>query len=154
MIAVQVRQGRWADSAKLLAAARAAEVADGVEQAACFMATPANLTDARAMGLWDEAMATAGPDDIVIVVSGSDAESGLQAAVAILDSRPGAHGGGAVVAAPTSLSKVTADIALISVPGDYAALEGGVLAVAVAFVLVNLVVDLLYRVFDPRMRIS
>ena len=123
MIAVQVRQGRWADSAKLLAAARAAQGASGVDQAACFMATPANLAEAREMGLWDEALATAGPDDIVIVVSGPEAAEGLQAAVAVLDSRPSAPGGGAVVAAPKSLSKVTADIALISVPGDYAALE-------------------------------
>jgi peptide/nickel transport system permease protein len=37
---------------------------------------------------------------------------------------------------------------------DYAALEGGILVVAAAFVLVNLVVDLLYRAFDPRMRVS
>ncbi len=37
---------------------------------------------------------------------------------------------------------------------DYPALEGGVLVVAVAFVLVNLVTDLLYRVFDPRMRVA
>jgi peptide/nickel transport system permease protein len=37
---------------------------------------------------------------------------------------------------------------------DYTALEGGVLVTASAFVLVNLVVDLLYRAFDPRMRIS
>ena len=123
MIAVEVRQGRWADSAKLLAAARAAEGMDGVEQAACFMATPANLAVAREMGLWDQAMATAGPDDIVIVVGGPDAAAGLQAAVASLDSRPGASVGGAVVAVPRSLAKVTADIALISVPGDYAALE-------------------------------
>lgn len=37
---------------------------------------------------------------------------------------------------------------------DYPALEGGVLVVAIAFVLVNLVTDLLYRVFDPRMRVA
>ncbi len=37
---------------------------------------------------------------------------------------------------------------------DYTALEGGVLVTAGAFVVVNLVVDLLYRVFDPRMRVS
>lgn len=37
---------------------------------------------------------------------------------------------------------------------DYPALEGGVLVVAFAFVLVNLVTDLLYRVFDPRMRVA
>jgi peptide/nickel transport system permease protein len=37
---------------------------------------------------------------------------------------------------------------------DYPALEGGILVTSTAFVLVNLVVDLLYRVFDPRVRVS
>ena len=37
---------------------------------------------------------------------------------------------------------------------DFPALQGGVLLVASAFVLVNLVVDLLYRTLDPRMRIN
>ena len=37
---------------------------------------------------------------------------------------------------------------------DFPALQGGVLVVATAFVLVNLVVDLLYRYFDPRIRAS
>lgn len=123
MIAAEVRQGRWADSAKLLFAARAAEGTEGVDQAACFMATPANLDEARGMGLWDDAMASAGPDDLVLVVRGSEAEVGLHAAAAVLDARPGGAGAGAVAAAPKSLAKVTADIALISVPGDYAALE-------------------------------
>lgn len=123
MIAAEVRQGRWADSAKLLSAARAAEGTDGVEQAACFMATPANLEQARRMELWDDAMAAAGPDDLVLVVGGPEAEAGLHAATAVLDARPGASGGGVAAPAPTSLTKVTADIALISVPGDYAALE-------------------------------
>jgi FdrA protein len=123
VIAVEVRQGRWADSAKLLSAARAAEGADGVDQAACFMATPANLTEARDMGLWDAAMADAGPDDLVIVVGGPEAANGLHAAAAVLDARPGGSGGGVVAAAPRSLTKVTADIAVISVPGEYAALE-------------------------------
>lgn len=35
---------------------------------------------------------------------------------------------------------------------DIPAIEGGVLAVASAFVIINLVVDLLYRVVDPRIR--
>jgi peptide/nickel transport system permease protein len=37
---------------------------------------------------------------------------------------------------------------------DYAALEAGILVVATAFVAVNLVVDILYRAVDPRLRIS
>ena len=123
MIAVEVRQGRWADSAKLLAAARAAEGVDGVDQAACFMGTPANLEDARGLGLWDPAMAGAGADDVVIAVAGADAQAGLQAAASVLDARPGGGGHGPEVRAPTNMAKVSADIALISVPGDYATLE-------------------------------
>ena len=123
MIAVQVRQGRWADSAKLLAAARAAEATDGVERAACFMATPANLAEARELGLWDDAMSEAGADDLVIVVGGPGGEAGMQAAATVLDARSAGAAAAAVAAAPKSLSKVDADIALISVPGEYAALE-------------------------------
>lgn len=37
---------------------------------------------------------------------------------------------------------------------DFTALEGGVLVTASAFVLVNLLVDLLYGAFDPRMRVN
>lgn len=37
---------------------------------------------------------------------------------------------------------------------DYTALIGGILVTAGAFVLVNTCVDMLYRVFDPRMRLS
>ncbi|MEZ4743652.1 MAG: ABC transporter permease [Bdellovibrionota bacterium] len=37
---------------------------------------------------------------------------------------------------------------------DIPALEGGVIAVAAAFVLINLVVDVLYRLIDPRIRLS
>jgi ABC-type dipeptide/oligopeptide/nickel transport system permease component len=37
---------------------------------------------------------------------------------------------------------------------DIPAIEGGVLTVAAAFVLINLLVDVLYRLFDPRIRYS
>lgn len=37
---------------------------------------------------------------------------------------------------------------------DIPSIEGGVLVVAIAFIGVNLIVDLLYRVFDPRLRMS
>lgn len=37
---------------------------------------------------------------------------------------------------------------------DYVALQGGVLAIALAFVLVNLFVDVLYAVVDPRVRVG
>ncbi len=37
---------------------------------------------------------------------------------------------------------------------DYAALEAGILVTATAFVVVNLGIDLLYRVIDPRVRVE
>jgi FdrA protein len=123
VIASDVRKGRWADSAKLLAAARAAEAIDGVEQAACFMATSANLAEARELGLWDDATDGASPDDLVIVVRGDAAEDGLRAAAAVLDASSGGGGAGPVEVVPRNIARVAADIALISVPGEYAALE-------------------------------
>ena len=122
-MASDVRRGRWADSAKLLAAARAALATEGVEQAASFMATPANLAEAAEMGMTDAAMDGAGPDDLVIVVKGDRADEGLRAAAAVLDARPAGGGADPVDIAPRNLAKLTADVALISVPGEYAALE-------------------------------
>src|SRR4029077_668875 len=120
-IAVEVRRGRWADSARLLAAARAAEAEPGVARAACFMATPANLAGARDLGLWDEALASAGPDDLVIAVAGDDPAAGAAAAARALDA---GHAWGAGEAgarrAPRSLVHVAADLAIVSVPGEYA----------------------------------
>ncbi|MCU0307274.1 MAG: acyl-CoA synthetase FdrA [Thermoleophilia bacterium] len=125
MIVSEVRPGRWADSAKLMAAARAAEGEAGVARAACFMGTPANLEQARELGLLSDEVAAAGPDDLVIAVAGDDPEGGLAAARRTLDQ--GAAGvpaaGRGAPAAPRSLGGVDADLALISVPGDYAALE-------------------------------
>lgn len=123
MIAAEVRRGRWADSAKLLAAARAAEAVDGVDQAACFMGTPANLAEAREIGVWEPAMDGAGPDDLVIAVAGEHADAGLAAAASVLDTRPDGGGTGAAAPAAANIAKVSADLALISVPGEYAALE-------------------------------
>jgi len=37
---------------------------------------------------------------------------------------------------------------------DYSAVQGGILLTASAFVFVNLIVDLAYRLFDPRMRVN
>jgi len=123
-VSVQVRQGRWADSARLLAAARAAEAVPGVVRAACFMATPANIATARDLGLWDEAMNGAGPDDLVIAVSGSEPAAGAAAAARALDGTARVVLEGAVVEhPPRSLTKAAADLAIVSVPGEYAALE-------------------------------
>lgn len=124
MIAARVRVGRWADSAKMMAAARAAETLDGVERAFCFMGTPANREEAAGLGLAAAEIDAAGPDDLVIAVQGQEAEAGVAAAESVLDAAPGsaAPGGGAARPART-LVGVEADVAVISVPGEYAALE-------------------------------
>lgn len=124
MTAVRVRGGRWADSAKMMAAARAAEALEGVERAFCFMGTPANREEAAGLGLTDPAIDAAGPDDLVIAVQGEDAEAGVAAAEEVLDR--GAGGGaaaGPAERAPRTLAGLEADVAVVSVPGDYAAIE-------------------------------
>jgi FdrA protein len=108
-----------------MAAARTAESETGVERAACFMATPANLETARSLEIWDPAMDGAGPDDLVVAVRGERPDAGLEAALAALEAGPGGGAGGAATAAraPRRLAGLAADLALISVPGEYAALE-------------------------------
>ena len=124
MTAIRIRAGRWVDSAKMMAAARAAESVDGVERALCFMATPANREEAASMGFSDAGLDGAGPDDLVLAVSGARAEAGLAAAEEILDAAPsGVAPGGAGPRPPRSLARAEGDLAVISVPGDYAALE-------------------------------
>lgn len=123
MIAARVRAGRWADSAKLLAAARAAEGVEGVERAACFMATPANLEEARGMGLWDDALSSAGPDDAVLIAEGASADDGLDVAAGVLEGGGAGGAGPAAARAPRSLAGLDAELAIVSVPGEYAAAE-------------------------------
>jgi FdrA protein len=125
MTAVVVKRGRWVDSAKMMAAARAAEGIDGVERALCFMATPANREEAASFGVHDPAIDDAGPDDLVIAVQGAAADEGLAAAEDLLDRRPApaAGGQGAGPRPPRSLRRAEADLAVVSVPGEYAALE-------------------------------
>jgi FdrA protein len=122
--AIRIRAGRWADSARMMAAARAAESAEGVERALCFMATPANREEAASMGFADSELAGAGPDDLVLAVRGARAEAGLAAAEEVLDAAPsGGAAGSPGPRPPRSMARAKGDLAVISVPGDYAALE-------------------------------
>lgn len=124
MTAVEVRRGRWADSARMMRAARDAEGAAGVTTALVFMGTAANLSEARERGVDDPAFADVAPGDLVIAVAGDDPGNGLAAARAALDSTPQSTGGGGLdPGPPRSLSRAVGDIAIVSVPGEYAALE-------------------------------
>lgn len=120
-----MRAGRWVDSAKMMAAARAAEAVDGVERAFCFMGTPANREEAASLGLADPAIDAAGPDDLVIAVQGDRPGAGVAAAEEVLDRVPAgaAAAGPGAARALRSMARAEGDVAVVSVPGEYAALE-------------------------------
>src|SRR5262245_5050402 len=103
----------------------------GVEQVSAVMATPANLELLRAAGLMDGALA-ASPNDLLIALRGKSApalEAAMAAALDALEKPPAqAAGGGPAAEPPRSLQMglaqaPAANLALISVPGEYAAAE-------------------------------
>jgi FdrA protein len=103
---------------------------EGVAQASCLMATPANLAQLVDADLVVDAQAA--PSDLLVVVRGDAAacDAAIEAAGALLQSAGTAgDSGSAAFSLPlTSLAlgverAPDADLALISVPGDYAAAE-------------------------------
>jgi FdrA protein len=109
---VRVIPNRYVDSVRLMKVAQTVRARDGVGACELVMGTPANL---QQLGLSVEAT----PADVVIAVEGPDealdvAERELTATSDT--SEP-------TEAAPRSLATVDGDVALISVPGEYAALE-------------------------------
>ncbi|HET6548332.1 MAG TPA: hypothetical protein VFG79_07750, partial [Solirubrobacter sp.] len=111
---VRVIRNRYVDSVRLMKVAQAVRAYDGVTRAEVTMGTAANLA---ALDL----EADAGPTDVVIAVQGGG-DGALSAAEAEL-SAPVAAGDGAAPARARSLLHAEANLALISVPGEYAVLE-------------------------------
>jgi FdrA protein len=107
---VRVVRNRYVDSVRLMRIAKDLREHGRAEVA---MGTPANLESLRALGVTCDA----GPTDIVIAIEGPEA---------LLDgidlSTPAAATETAA-APPRSLRGVDANVALISVPGEYATLE-------------------------------
>jgi FdrA protein len=108
----------------------------GVVQASAMMATPANLEILRATGLFVDAFADAGPNDLCIAIDGRDERAALEALaeaetlLAAAGRAPGESLGGAGDGAlrPRTLTtalraRPAANLALVSVPGEYAAAE-------------------------------
>ncbi|HET6550862.1 MAG TPA: hypothetical protein VFG79_20530 [Solirubrobacter sp.] len=111
---VRVIRNRYVDSVRLMKVAQAVRAYDGVTRAEVTMGTAANLA---ALGV----TAAAGPTDVVIAVQGGG-DGALSAAEAEL-SAPVAASDGAAPARARSLLQAEANLALISVPGEYAVLE-------------------------------
>lgn len=125
-----VRKGFFIDSVALMRISRTVAGLDGVEEAALMMGTPANkgiLADAGLLAADGEA-ATGG--DLIVAVragDGASADAALAEAESILR-RPGMGPSAAGEWRPRSLRTAVhalagANLALISVPGDFAAAE-------------------------------
>ena len=82
-------------------------------------------------------------------------KNGLIVVVTLLGIQVGQLLGGAVVVEEIfSIPGVGRMLLAAIVQRDYALVQGGVLVIAILFVLVNIVVDLLYGYLDPRIRLA
>jgi FdrA protein len=111
-VKVRVVPNRYVDSVRLMKVAQTVRTRDGVTACELLMGTPANL---QQLGVHVEAT----PADVVIAVDGPD--DALDAAERELTAT--AESREVVEAAPRSLAAAKGNVALISVPGEYATLE-------------------------------
>lgn len=126
---IEVRGGAYHDSVTLLAVSRAVAAAPGVSTAQVAMASPLNLDVLRQMGF--AAPDAAGANDLVVAVrlspdADGDALEGALSALTDALRRP-EPSGAAVEEAPrttaVALRTAPADLVLVSVPGEHAAVE-------------------------------
>jgi FdrA protein len=126
---VHTLPGRYADSVRLMGIARTLRGRDGIAACEVAMGTPANLAALAELG----AAAQASPNDVVIAVDAEDGGDAAQEALAeaeqmLAGGGGGATDGGGAPARPRSLGAAAsalagANVALVSVPGEYATLE-------------------------------
>ena len=132
-VAGLVKPNTYRDSVALMALSTRLAATPGVVQASVVMGTPANVEILAATGLLSPAHEGAGPNDLLIAVEGRETDSldaALAAAEALLQAAPPRAGlatAGGVAPPRTVASAVRArpdaNIALVSVPGEYAAAE-------------------------------
>jgi FdrA protein len=127
----RVFAGSYLDSLLLMSATVAMEEQPGVEWAGAVMATPRGVADLREAGFDDPELAGLGANDLVLAVRGAE-QDGLDGALeagraSAFDLR---EDGGARAAdeEPTSIRDAVArqpetNVAIVSVPGEYAAVE-------------------------------
>jgi succinyl-CoA synthetase alpha subunit len=121
----------YRDSVTLMQlAAKLREEHPGVERASCLMATPANVAQLCSTDGCIDVQAS--PSDLLVVVCGDAAacDTAIEAAARVFEAKgdDGERRSVSLAAPVTSLAQgfalvPTADLALISVPGDYAAAE-------------------------------
>lgn len=127
MLRVELRRRVYHDSIVLMLASQRMAGLDGVEAAMAAMATPLNLEMLRDAGLWSDALAEAGADDLVIAARGPASVAALALAEAALSERPRPR---SEAGAPQSRTLRTAaagfgsNLAVIATPGEHAAWLG------------------------------
>lgn len=130
-VSTQLVRNLYRDSVSLMQLSEALSKRSGVERVSAVMATPVNLALLREAGLLAGAV-EAGVNDLLIVAQGESAavKAALAEAQAELSGRAERPKTGPAAAArqPRSLAwavaeRPTANLALISTPGDYAAAE-------------------------------
>lgn len=131
VLRVALHRDTYVDSVVQLAGTRAMRQVDGVEWAAAAMATPANLETLETEGFDLTELRSAGANDLFLAVRAESDEAvtaAREAAEATMFA-PRAGGGQAVGERPArtlteALNRAPdTNVAVISVPGDYAALE-------------------------------
>jgi succinyl-CoA synthetase alpha subunit len=127
-----VRRDTYRDSVELMRVAAQLEQLDGVVRAALLMGTPANRAIMAEAGLLHDDAESAGPNDLVVAVSGTSAEAAdaaVAAAERLLASQPAAASSGAADRPPARTiaeaiaEQPTSNLAMISTPGTYATAE-------------------------------
>jgi len=135
---IEVQRDRYVDSVVQMGASRAMMGVDGVEWAAAAMGTPANLDTLTGRGFDLSGVEATANDCFLAVLAGSDEAAGaaVEAGERALGGPSSGGGRGAggpaglgVPERPRSLDEAidalgdAANLAIVSVPGDYAALE-------------------------------
>ncbi len=126
---VRIVARRYLDSIALLALTADLSEVEGITDAAVAMATPDGRDRLRERGYVESSIDDAGPNDLVLAVTGSpDAcDRAFATASAKLDPKRGGEGNGPVEAEPPRTVDQffrrgdAADIAVVSVPGRFAA---------------------------------
>ena len=131
-VQVVVRRGAYVDSIVAMQVAEQVGRLPGIETAALLMGTDANRASLRAAGLWAAEIDAAAADDLIVAVRAADPETargGIARAQELLRARRSTGGGEAAAAERPRSIRVAAraaqgaTLAMISVPGEYAALE-------------------------------
>lgn len=131
IVRIHVESNSYFDSVSLMAVAAKVNRIPGVELAALLMGTGANLELLRDSGLWDTALETVTPNDLIIGIRAADeatAQQALDQALQLLRTAAPVTREEREASVPRTLRsalRVTPDarIVAISVPGPYAPIE-------------------------------